>query len=104
MVQAQLVEEAKKDLIFTVGPAGTRKIYTSVALAVKALKDKQLSTVEAGENLGFLPGDLKEKLDSYLQPLYDALREMIPSENLLILSIKESLKLRLWLLCAGVLH
>lgn len=77
------------DVIFAVGPAGTGKTYTAVALAVRALKNKEIKriiltrpAVEAGENLGFLPGDLKEKLDPYLQPLYDALREMIPPEKL----------------------
>ncbi|PIE50874.1 MAG: phosphate starvation-inducible protein PhoH [Flavobacteriales bacterium] len=80
---------AKKDMVFAVGPAGTGKTYTSVALAVKALKNKEVKriiltrpAVEAGESLGFLPGDLKEKLDPYLQPLYDALRDMIPHEKL----------------------
>jgi phosphate starvation-inducible PhoH-like protein len=79
----------KDDLLFAVGPAGSGKTYTAVALAVKALKEKQVQkiiltrpAVEAGENLGFLPGDLKEKLDPYLQPLYDALRDMIPVEKL----------------------
>lgn len=79
----------KKDMVFAIGPAGTGKTYTSVALAVKALRDKQVKriiltrpAVEAGESLGFLPGDLKEKLDPYLQPLYDALRDMIPHEKL----------------------
>lgn len=79
----------KKDMVFAIGPAGTGKTYTSVALAVKALKDKAVKriiltrpAVEAGESLGFLPGDLKEKLDPYLQPLYDALRDMIPHEKL----------------------
>lgn len=77
------------DMMFAIGPAGTGKTYTSVALAVNALKNKQVKriiltrpAVEAGENLGFLPGDLKDKLDPYLQPLYDALRDMIPSERL----------------------
>jgi phosphate starvation-inducible PhoH-like protein len=77
------------DMVFAVGPAGTGKTYTGVALAVKALKEKQVKriiltrpAVEAGENLGFLPGDLKEKLDPYMMPLYDALRDMIPSEKL----------------------
>ncbi len=77
------------DLLFAIGPAGTGKTYTGVALAVKALKEKQVRriiltrpAVEAGENLGFLPGDLKEKLDPYMQPLYDALRDMIPPEKL----------------------
>lgn len=80
----------KKDLIFAIGPAGTGKTYTAVAIAVKALKAKQIKrivltrpAVEAGENLGFLPGDLKDKLDPYLQPLYDALRDMIPHQKLL---------------------
>jgi phosphate starvation-inducible PhoH-like protein len=77
------------DMVFAVGPAGTGKTYTAVALAVRALKEKQIKrivltrpAVEAGENLGFLPGDLKDKLDPYLMPLYDALREMIPPEKL----------------------
>lgn len=77
------------DMLFAIGPAGTGKTYTAVALAVKALKERQVKriiltrpAVEAGENLGFLPGDLKEKLDPYLQPLYDALRDMIPPEKL----------------------
>ena len=86
----KLVKESeKKDMIFAIGPAGTGKTYTSVALAVKALKEKNVKriiltrpAVEAGESLGFLPGDLKEKLDPYLQPLYDALRDMIPHERL----------------------
>jgi len=79
----------KNDMLFAVGPAGTGKTYTGVALAVKALKEKQVRkiiltrpAVEAGEKLGFLPGDLKEKLDPYMQPLYDALRDMIPPEKL----------------------
>ncbi|WP_333851581.1 PhoH family protein [Epilithonimonas sp.] len=79
----------KKDMVFAIGPAGTGKTYTSVALAVKALRDKEVKriiltrpAVEAGESLGFLPGDLKEKLDPYMQPLYDALRDMIPHEKL----------------------
>lgn len=77
------------DMLFAVGPAGTGKTYTAVALAVRALKNKEVRrivltrpAVEAGENLGFLPGDLKEKLDPYLRPLYDALRDMIPAEKL----------------------
>ncbi len=77
------------DINFGIGPAGTGKTYTGVALAVKALKEKQVKkiiltrpAVEAGEKLGFLPGDLKEKLDPYMQPLYDALRDMIPPEKL----------------------
>jgi len=78
-----------KDMVFAIGPAGTGKTYTSVALAVKALKDKQVKriiltrpAVEAGESLGFLPGDMKEKLDPYMRPLYDALQDMIPFEKL----------------------
>jgi phosphate starvation-inducible PhoH-like protein len=82
------VEE--NDLTFAIGPAGTGKTYTAVALAVRALKNKEIQriiltrpAVEAGENLGFLPGDLKEKLDPYLQPLYDALKDMLPPQKLL---------------------
>ncbi|MCJ8154003.1 PhoH family protein [Chryseobacterium sp. SSA4.19] len=86
----KLVKETeKKDMVFAIGPAGTGKTYTSVALAARALRDKSVKrivltrpAVEAGESLGFLPGDLKEKLDPYLQPLYDALRDMIPHEKL----------------------
>lgn len=80
---------AESDMVFAIGPAGTGKTYTAVALAVRALKNREVRkiiltrpAVEAGENLGFLPGDLKEKLDPYLQPLYDALRDMIPAEKL----------------------
>ncbi len=88
--QRKMVEFSRKnDLVFAIGPAGTGKTYTGVALAVKALKEKEVRriiltrpAVEAGENLGFLPGDLKEKLDPYMQPLYDALRDMIPQERL----------------------
>ncbi|MGB6035855.1 MAG: PhoH family protein [Cryomorphaceae bacterium] len=88
--QRRIVEAVdESDLVFAIGPAGTGKTYTAVALAVRALKDKQVRkiiltrpAVEAGENLGFLPGDLKDKLDPYLQPLYDALRDMIPPERL----------------------
>jgi phosphate starvation-inducible PhoH-like protein len=88
--QKRMVNEANKnDMVFAIGPAGTGKTYTGVALAVRALKNKEVKrivltrpAVEAGENLGFLPGDLKEKLDPYLQPLYDALRDMIPYEKL----------------------
>ena len=88
--QKRLVESMRKnDMVFAIGPAGTGKTYTGVALAVNALKEKQVKriiltrpAVEAGENLGFLPGDLNEKLDPYMQPLYDALRDMIPSEKL----------------------
>ncbi len=89
--QRKMVEESKKeDLVIAIGPAGTGKTYTAVALAVKALKNKEVRriiltrpAVEAGENLGFLPGDLKDKLDPYLQPLYDALRDMLPTQRLL---------------------
>jgi len=88
--QRKLVALAyKNDMVFAVGPAGTGKTYTSVALAVRALKNKEVKriiltrpAVEAGESLGFLPGDMKEKLDPYMQPLYDALRDMIPAEKL----------------------
>lgn len=96
MIKAQSVNQRKlvttslkNDMIFAVGPAGTGKTYTAVALAVKALKAKEVKriiltrpAVEAGENLGFLPGDMKDKLDPYMQPLYDALRDMIPAEKL----------------------
>ncbi|MGB1943670.1 MAG: PhoH family protein, partial [Flavobacteriales bacterium] len=78
----------KHDMVFAVGPAGTGKTYTAVAMAVAALKDRRVKkiiltrpAVEAGENLGFLPGDLKEKLDPYMQPLYDALTDMLPYEK-----------------------
>ena len=88
--QKKLVQEIlKNDMVFAVGPAGTGKTYTAVAMAVRALKEKEVKriiltrpAVEAGENLGFLPGDLKEKLDPYMMPLYDALRDMIPPEKL----------------------
>ncbi|SDB31204.1 phosphate starvation-inducible protein PhoH [Flavobacteriaceae bacterium MAR_2010_188] len=88
--QRKLVDSVKQnDMVFAIGPAGTGKTYTCVALAVRALKNKEVKriiltrpAVEAGENLGFLPGDLKEKLDPYMQPLYDALRDMIPAERL----------------------
>lgn len=88
--QQRLVDYmGKNDMVFAVGPAGTGKTYTGVALAVKALKEKQVKriiltrpAVEAGENLGFLPGDMKEKLDPYMQPLYDALRDMLPPQTL----------------------
>lgn len=88
--QQRLVAIASKnEMVFAVGPAGTGKTYTAIALAVKALKAKEVKriiltrpAVEAGENLGFLPGDLKEKLDPYMMPLYDALRDMIPPEKL----------------------
>ena len=88
--QRRMVESSlKNDLIFAIGPAGTGKTYTAVAMAVRALKNKEVKriiltrpAVEAGENLGFLPGDLKDKLDPYMQPLYDALWDMIPSQKL----------------------
>lgn len=88
--QKKLVEKAaKNDMVFAVGPAGSGKTYTAIALAVKALKNNEVKkiilsrpAVEAGENLGFLPGDLKEKIDPYLQPLYDALLDMIPARKL----------------------
>tara|TARA_R100001369_G_scaffold14013_4_gene28483 strand:+ start:72448 stop:73401 length:954 start_codon:yes stop_codon:yes gene_type:complete len=88
--QRKFVELVRKnDMVFAIGPAGTGKTYVGVALAVQALKNKEVKriiltrpAVEAGENLGFLPGDLKEKLDPYMQPLYDALRDMIPAEKL----------------------
>lgn len=89
--QKRLVQAVKdNDMVFAIGPAGTGKTYTAVALAVRALKNKEIRriiltrpAVEAGENLGFLPGDLRDKLDPYLQPLYDALRDMIPQQKLL---------------------
>lgn len=88
--QALVKSSEKNDLIFAIGPAGTGKTYTAVALAVRALKNKEIKriiltrpAVEAGENLGFLPGDLRDKLDPYLQPLYDALRDMLPTQRLL---------------------
>lgn len=88
--QMKMVKAVRtNDLLFAIGPAGTGKTYTAVALAVRALKNKEIKriiltrpAVEAGENLGFLPGDLKEKLDPYMQPLYDALYDMIPSDKL----------------------
>ncbi len=88
--QRRMVESiVKNDVLFAIGPAGTGKTYTAVALAVRALKNKEIKriiltrpAVEAGENLGFLPGDLKEKVDPYLRPLYDALDDMIPAEKL----------------------
>lgn len=97
LIKAQTANQQKivdmssiNDLVFAIGPAGTGKTYTAVALAVRALKNKEIKriiltrpAVEAGENLGFLPGDLKDKLDPYLQPLYDALRDMIPTQKLL---------------------
>jgi len=88
--QRKMVSEIiENDMLFAVGPAGTGKTYTAVAIAVKALKDKEVKriiltrpAIEAGENLGFLPGDLKEKLDPYMQPIYDALFDMIPIDKL----------------------
>ena len=99
--QKKLVEAMQQnDMVFAIGPAGTGKTYTGIALAVKALKEKQVKrivltrpAVEAGENLGFLPGDLKEKLDPYMQPLYDALRDMIPHEKLLSHIEKETIQI-----------
>lgn len=89
--QKKMVESiTNNDMIFAIGPAGTGKTYTAVALAVRALKNKEVKriiltrpAIEAGENLGFLPGDMKEKLDPYLQPLYDALRDMLPTQKFL---------------------
>jgi len=89
--QSRMVESIEtNDIVFAIGPAGTGKTYTAVALAVRALKNKSVKriiltrpAVEAGENLGFLPGDLKDKLDPYLQPLFDALRDMLPPAKLL---------------------
>ena len=89
--QQRLVRSVyEHDMVFAIGPAGTGKTYTAVAMAVRALKNKEVRriiltrpAVEAGENLGFLPGDLRDKLDPYLQPLYDALRDMIPQQKLL---------------------
>lgn len=87
--QRMVTTSEKNDIVFAIGPAGTGKTYTAVALAVRALKNKEIRriiltrpAVEAGENLGFLPGDLKEKIDPYLRPLYDALYDMIPGEKL----------------------
>jgi len=90
MNQRKMLEASKQnDILFAIGPAGTGKTYTAVALAVLALKEREIRriiltrpAVEAGENLGFLPGDLKEKIDPYLRPLYDALEDMIPSDKL----------------------
>ena len=89
--QKKMVEKsADNDLLFAIGPAGTGKTYTAVALAVRALKNKEVRkiiltrpAIEAGESLGFLPGDMKEKLDPYMQPLYDALRDMLPTQKFL---------------------
>ncbi|MGY5351783.1 PhoH family protein [Wenyingzhuangia sp. IMCC45533] len=96
LIKAQTINQqnmvkamAVNDMLFATGPAGTGKTYTAVAMAVRALKEKEVKkiiltrpAVESGENLGFLPGDMKEKLDPYMQPLYDALRDMIPAERL----------------------
>ncbi|MCK5824619.1 MAG: PhoH family protein [Ichthyobacteriaceae bacterium] len=99
--QKKLIKSSdNNDLVFAVGPAGTGKTYVSVALAVRALKNKEVRkiiltrpAVEAGENLGFLPGDMKEKLDPYMQPLYDALRDMIPHEKLEMLIEKQIIQI-----------
>ena len=99
--QKRLVESMNKnDMVFAIGPAGTGKTYTGVALAVKALKNKEVKriiltrpAVEAGENLGFLPGDLNEKLDPYMQPLYDSLRDMIPNESLQSYLVKGTIQI-----------
>jgi phosphate starvation-inducible protein PhoH and related proteins len=99
--QKQLVEESfKNDLVFAIGPAGTGKTYTAIALAVKALKERRVKriilsrpAVEAGENLGFLPGDLKEKLDPYLQPLYDALLDMLPFKKLEKMLLEQTIQI-----------
>jgi phosphate starvation-inducible PhoH-like protein len=88
--QSRMVDSiGTSDIVFAIGPAGTGKTYTAVALAVRSLKNKEIKriiltrpAVEAGENLGFLPGDLKEKIDPYLRPLYDALDDMIPADKL----------------------
>lgn len=95
-----VVSHKLHDMIFAIGPAGSGKTYTAVALAVRALKNKEIKkiiltrpAVEAGENLGFLPGDLKEKLDPYLQPLYDALRDMIPPDKLRVLMENEVIQI-----------
>lgn len=99
--QRKMVDAIQKnDMLFAIGPAGTGKTYTAVALAVKALKEKEVKriiltrpAVESGENLGFLPGDLKEKLDPYMQPLYDALKDMIPFEKLQSYLEKETIQI-----------
>ena len=88
--QQRLVDAFREhDMVFAIGPAGSGKTYTAIALAVRALKNKEIKkiilsrpAVEAGEKLGFLPGDMKEKIDPYLQPLYDALQDMIPAAKL----------------------
>lgn len=99
--QKRLVEASEKfDIVFAIGPAGTGKTYTAVALAVRALKDKKIKkiiitrpAVEAGENLGFLPGDLKEKIDPYLRPIYDALEDMVSSEKLKLYLEKNTIEI-----------
>lgn len=99
--QTAIVKASQKnDILFAIGPAGTGKTYTSVALAVKALKERKVKkiilarpAVEAGENLGFLPGDLKEKIDPYLRPLYDALEEMIEYDRLEFLLAKNTIEI-----------
>lgn len=99
--QQKLVQRVREsDLVFALGPAGTGKTYISVALAVRALKNKQVKkiiitrpAVEAGENLGFLPGDLKEKIDPYLRPIYDALHDMMPFEKLRFYMERETIEI-----------
>lgn len=99
--QRRLVDAIhKNDLVFALGPAGTGKTYISVAMAVRALKNKEVRkiiitrpAVEAGENLGFLPGDLKEKIDPYLRPIYDALNDMIPFERLRLFMERETIEI-----------
>ncbi len=99
--QQKMVSSCKKnDLVFAIGPAGTGKTYTAVAIAIKALKNKEVKriiltrpAVEAGENLGFLPGDLRDKLDPYLQPIYDALKDMLPHQKLLSLLEEETIEI-----------
>jgi phosphate starvation-inducible PhoH-like protein len=99
--QQKLVQGVREnDLVFALGPAGTGKTYISVALAVRALKNKQVKkiiitrpAVEAGENLGFLPGDLKEKIDPYLRPIYDALHDMVPLEKLRFYMERETIEI-----------
>lgn len=99
--QKRILEaSANNDIVFTIGPAGTGKTYTSVALAVKALKERKVNkivlarpAVEAGETLGFLPGDLREKIDPYLRPLYDALEEMIEYDRLELHIAKDTIEI-----------
>jgi len=106
--QYKLIESSiDNDMVFAIGPAGTGKTYTAVALAVRALKNREVRriiltrpAVEAGENLGFLPGDLKEKLDPYLAPLYDALRDMIPKEKLEFYLENKTIEIAPLALCA----